>query len=180
MKGEKIFYFIFFAVHTGIFLPLIYMKANTKILYMPVSNSRSTFLVPEYLYNRYVKKGRVAKLGLASYLHRLMEDPELSYKLSLLKPKKWKKHYQPEGQILHRINFYPGENDWARLSMISNGTGFSRCYIFVFLLLLYEGVIKQNYGGTPSLPRHEKRIHITLCSIFLDTSLRKLTRTLQT
>jgi hypothetical protein len=67
-------------------------------------------------------------------------DQQLEKKLAMLKPNKWKKHYQSEGQDLQRINFYPDEADWAHLSALSNATGFSRCYIFVFLMLLNGGL----------------------------------------
>ncbi len=141
---------------------------------------RSTLLIPEYYFNLYIKNKRIGRIGITYFVRNLLNDPRRDYKLSFLKSKKWKKRYQEEGQSLVRVNFYPHEDDWARLSLLSNATGFSRCYIFVYLMLLYLGVMHLDDGGTPPRLRQEKWNPITLCSIMLDSRFRKLTRILQT
>ncbi len=141
---------------------------------------RSTLLIPEEYYDRYIRNKRIGRIGITYFVRNLLNDPHRDYKLSFLKSRKWKKKYQEKGQRLARVNFYPHEDDWARLSLLSNATGFSRCYIFVYLMLLYLGVAHLGNGGTPPTFRQEKWNPITLCSIILDSRLRKLTRKLQT
>ena len=155
------------------------MKQERRI-YFPHIDTRSTFLVPEYFYDVYIKAGKIGKIGVAFYLHQLLNDSNLEYKLSFLKPRRWKMHYQQKGQDLHRVNFYPHELDWAHLSAISSATGFSRCYIFVFLMLLQLGVTRLDDGGTPPVRIPRKWNPLTLCSILVDSRLRILTRVLQT
>ncbi len=141
---------------------------------------RSTLLIPEEYYERYIRNKRIGRIGVTYFVRNLLNDPQRDYKLSFLKTRKWKKQYQDPGQALVRVNFYPHEDDWARLSLLSNATGFSRCYIFIYLMLLHLGVTCLNDGGTPPTLRQEKWNPITLCSIKLDSRLRKLTRVIQT
>jgi len=98
----------------------------------------------------------------------LLQDPALELTLSHLKPPKWKKSYQAEGQDLVPLYFYPNECDWARLSLISHAAGFSRCYIFVYLMLLDLGVLKIPNNGTRFKKIPEIRFSNFLCSIQLD------------
>ncbi len=109
-----------------------------------------------------------------------MDDPLLEYKLSFLESGKWKKQHQMEGQELRRVNFYPDDRDWGRLSAISNATGFSRCYIFVYLMLIAMGVISLENGGTHPAWVQGHWNSIVFCSITVDAITRKLTRKLQT
>ncbi len=118
-------------------------------------------------------------LPLASYFQCLLDDPLLDDKLSFLMGRKWKKEYQAAGQDLRRVNFYPEERDWARLSAMSNATGFSRCYIFVFLMLVDMGVISLKNSGTKPYSRNRVWNPLTFCSVLLDSRDRNLTRTLQ-
>ncbi len=157
------------------------MKEQIRVIAEPFSSSRSTLLIPGSYHERFFNSFRkVRNLPLSFYLQRLLDDPLLNHKLSFLKAEKWKKVYQSEGQDLRRVNFYPDERDWARLSVISNATGFSRCYIFVFLMLVDMGVISLENGGTN--PHFGKNAWnpLTFCSILLDSSCRKITRKLQT
>ncbi len=147
----------------------------------PFSSSRSTLLIPGSYHERFFNSFRkVRNLPLSFYLQRLLDDSLLEYKLSFLKARKWKKEYQAEGQDLRRVNFYPDERDWARLSSISNATGFSRCYIFVFLMLVDMGVISLENGGTNPYFGNRAWNPLTFYSILLDSRERKLTRILQT
>ncbi len=156
------------------------MKEQVRLIGEPFSSSRSTLLVPGSYFERYFDScTKVRNLPLSFYLQLLLDDPQLEYNLSLLKTQKWKKVYQSTGQDLRRINFYPDERDWARLSVISNATGFSRCYIFVFLMLIDLGVISPGNGGTNPKPVKGGWKFLTLCSIIIDLSSRKLTRTYQ-
>ncbi len=141
---------------------------------------RSTLLIPVEYCDRYIRNKRIGRIGITYFVRQLLNDPERDYKLSFLKSRKWKKQYQAEGQGLARVNFYPHEDDWARLSLLSNATGFSRCYIFVYLMLLHFGIIRLDDGGTHPTLRQAKWNPITLCSIKLDSRFRKLTRILQT
>ncbi len=117
---------------------------------------------------------------LAMYLRRLLSDPDLAYKLSHLKPKKWKKQYQDNGQDLVPVYFYPNEADWAYLSILSNGTGFSMCYIFVYLMLLDLGMLK-----LPKKNITKGVIHLIIknsqiyCSVILNKKGKKLRRILK-
>ena len=110
-----------------------------------------------------------------------MNDPELDYKLGLLKRTgKWKKQYQKGEQNLVRVNFYPDDRDWGMLSAISNASGFSRCYIFVYLMLIAMGILSLDDGGTPSNWKKDRWNPVVICTISVDAITRKLTRILQT
>ncbi len=157
------------------------MKDQQRETYIPGPYyGRSTLLIPEFYYNSYIRNKRIGRIGITYFVRNLLNDPRRDYKLRFLKSGKWKKQYQEKGQRLIRVNFYPHEDDWARLSLLSNATGFSRCYIFVYLMLLYLGVTRLDDGGTPPSFVQEKWNPITLCIIKLDSRFRKLTRTLQT
>ncbi len=156
------------------------MKEQVRFIGESFSNSRSTLLIPGFYYEKFFSRYRkVRNLPLTFYLQRLMDDPLLNHKLSFIKAPKWKKVYQAPGQDLRRVNFYPDERDWMRLSTISNATGFSRCYIFVYLMLIDMGVIALENGGTN--PDSSQRVWnpMTFCSVLLDSRDRKLTRKLQ-
>ncbi len=60
---------------------------------------------------------------MALYLHKLLSDLLLEYKLNL---KNGKNSIRILVSLLFRFIFFPDECDWAQLSLISNGTGFSR------------------------------------------------------
>ena len=158
------------------------MNEQTQAIHEPYYRSRSTLLIPEAYFKQFFWRSPYIKVGdwtLCAYLSILLEDPMLEYKLSFLTSKRWKKVYQGEGQELHRVNFYPDDRDWGRLSAISNATGFSRCYIFVYLMLIAMGVISlENRGTQPSyIERHWNPI--VICSIKVDAITRKLRRVLQ-
>mgnify|MGYP005856904545 FL=1 len=110
-----------------------------------------------------------------------MEDPQLEYKISFLeRTGKWKKQYQEKGQNMVRVNFYPDDRDWGKLAAISNATGYSRCYIFVFLLLIAMGVICLANGGTHTSFVKGHWNAVVICYICVDAVTRKLTRILKT
>jgi hypothetical protein len=151
-----------------------------KIIPAPAKPSQSTFLIGDRFYKMYMLPRLLKGKRLTHYLHKLLEDPQLEHKLSLLKPKKWKKHYQEEGQDLNALYFYPDECDWARLSIISNGTGFSRCYIFVYLMLLDLEVLKVPKNITKGTNSQEIGITRFFCKIFMDEREQILARIIQT
>ncbi|KAB2934597.1 MAG: DUF1564 family protein [Leptonema illini] len=160
------------------------MNEQTRADREPYYRTRSTLLIPDCYFKQYFWRSPYIKIGhwaLSSYLSGLMDDPLLEYKLSFLESSgKWKKQYQEEGQELQRVNFYPDDRDWGRLSAISNATGYSRCYIFVYLMLVAMGVIILETGGTePSYVRGHWNAEV-FCTICVDAVARKLTRTLQT
>jgi hypothetical protein len=153
---------------------------TVKTIPEPRKSSQSTFLVGNYIHKMYMMPGLLKGKRLAYYLQKLLEDPDLEYKLSRLKPKKWKKHYQDDEQDLVPMYFYPDECDWARLSIISNATGFSRCYIFVYLMLLDFGVLKLPKNTTKVTKPQEIGLSWIKCLIFMDGREQLLTRTIQT
>ncbi len=160
------------------------MNEQTRIDREPYYRTRSTLLIPKEYFKRFFWRSpyiKVSHWALASYLASLMDDPQLEYKISLLeKTGKWKRQYQDEGQELCRVNFYPDDRDWGRLSAIANATGFSRCYIFVYLMLIAMGVISLEDGGTHRPWARDHWNPEVFCSILVDAATRKLTRILQT
>ncbi|KAB2935419.1 MAG: DUF1564 family protein [Leptonema illini] len=150
----------------------------------PYYRSRSTLLIPDEHFKRFFWRSPYIKVedwALGAFLSILMDDPALEYKLSFIaRSGKWKKQYQDEGQELHRVNFYPDDRDWGRLSAISNATGYSRCYIFVFLMLIFMGVIVLENGGTNPVFVKGHWNPVVFCSISIDAATRNLTRILQT
>ncbi len=143
--------------------------------------TRSSILVAGHLFEAYIKVGKIRRMSVKLYLHVLLKDPRLEDKLKLLRSRKWKKEYQSKGQNLRRVNFYPVEEDWARLSAISNATGFSRCYIFVYLMKIDLGIIRvaDNSGTVRQLDLRTQTNYL-ICIIKVDRRLRKLIRKLQT
>lgn len=160
------------------------MHEQTRIDREPYYRTRSTLLIPESYFRRYFWRSpyiKVGHLALGAYLSMLMNDPRLEYKLSFLeRTGKWKKQYQDEGQNLCRVNFYPDDRDWGRLSAIANATGYSRCYIFVYLMLIAMGVISLEDGGTHRFWVEGYWNPLVFCSISVDAATRNLTRILQT
>jgi hypothetical protein len=153
---------------------------TVKTIPTPPKPSQSTFLVGDHLFKKYMEPRLLKGKRLTHYLSKLLEDPYLEYKLSLLKPKKWKKHYQDDGQNLSALYFYPDECDWARLSIISNATGFSRCYIFVYLMLFDLGVLKLPKNITRGADIQEAGLPMLFGKVFMDERAQILKRTIQT
>jgi len=160
------------------------MNEQTRVDREPYYRSRSTLLIPESCFKRFFWRSPYIKVGqwaLGGFLAILMDDPRLDYKLSFLeRTGKWKKQYQEEGQGLVRVNFYPDDRDWGRLSAIANATGYSRCYIFVYLMLITMGVISLENGGTERSWVKGHCNPVMMCFITIDAAARKLTRVLQT
>jgi hypothetical protein len=144
--------------------------------------THSTFLVGKEFFHRFIKPNFSKRKDIAIYLHKLLHDPRLDYKLSFLNSTKWKKVYQSGGQMLQRVHFVPDDSDWARLSIISHASGHSMCFIFVYLLLLDMGYLKlpvKQYG-TP-LKMHTEPFHYGFqCEIILYERAEILLRILQT
>jgi len=161
------------------FFTLIYMNI-VKTIRETENPTQSTFLVGDYIHKTYMVPRLLNGKRLSNYLHKLLTDPNLELKLNRLKPKKWKKHYQDGGQDLNALYFYPDECDWARLSIISNGTGFSRCYIFVYLMLLDLGVLKLSENRTLRYNPLKIGLPEVLGSVLMNKSTQMLTRTIQT
>lgn len=160
------------------------MNEQNRVDGEPYYRTRSTLLIPEKYYKRFFWRSPYVKVGhltLGAYLSMLMNDPLLDYKLRFLeKTGKWKKQYQREGQGLVRVNFYPDDRDWGRLAAISNSTGFSRCFIFVYLMLVAMGVICLENRGTHLSCEKRHWNSVVICFISVDAVTRKLTRVLQT
>lgn len=116
----------------------------------PFTNTRSTLLIPEKIFSKYVNQYRkIQNLPVSIYLKKILRDEQLVKKISdLTQDRIWKKKYQNPDQNLIRFNFYPDERDWAKLSFISRVSGYSRCFIFIYLLLLDMESNRRN-GGTP-------------------------------
>lgn len=119
-------------------------SGNRKIFFqlirffLPVkSMRRSTLLISRYLIEELENRCTLTDAKLTELLHEFMKDPLLWRKMKLLKSTKYTKTYQPGGLSLVPVKFYPHPEDWCQLSILSNGSGFSRCFIFVFLLLFY-------------------------------------------
>ena len=106
-----------------------------------------------------------------------MRDPFLENKIGKLESKKWKVAYQAGGQNLQKINFYPDEKDWAKLSILSASTGFSRCFLFVFLLVIDLETIPSDDGGTPPILQRLQTFINFDCRLSLRIDQRKLIRT---
>jgi hypothetical protein len=151
-----------------------------KTISAPENSSQSTLLVGARFIEMHMKPRSLKGKRLSWYLYKLLCDPELEYKLSLLNSKKWKKEYQEEGQNLVPLYFYPNERDWAQLSIISNATGFSRCYIFVYLMLLDLGILKIQKNITKGDKPTEIKLSKVFCSVFIDEMRLLLIRTIQT
>lgn len=160
------------------------MNEQSRTEREPYYRTRSTLLIPDEHFKRFFWRSPYIKVedwALGAFLSILMDDPALEYKLSFIaRSGKWKKQYQDEGQELHRVNFYPDDRDWGRLSAISNATGYSRCYIFVFLMLIFMGVIVLENGGTNPIFVKGHWNPVVFCSISIDAATRNLTRILQT
>ena len=173
-----------FSINSSLFRPTVCMNEQARIEREPYYRTRSTLLIPESYFKRYFWRSPYIKVGqwaLGGFLAILMDDPKLEYKLSFLeRTGKWKKQYQEEGQDLCRVNFYPDDRDWGRLSAIANATGYSRCYIFVYLMLIAMGVISLEDGGASPVWVKGHWNPEVLCTIFVDAVTRKLTRILQT
>lgn len=105
--------------------------------------------------DEYAEIQNLSLKGFRDLLHTLMKDPLLWDKMSLLESDKYTKTYQADGLDLVAVKFYPFPEDWCELSALSNGSGFSRCYIFVYLLEYYLGKRKFTLGVTN--PRKIKR-----------------------
>jgi len=154
----------------------------------PIQNSQSvSTLLVSSMYCHVINRAIERHLSLRHYIHRLMSDPLLSKKILLLRSYKWKKNYQSYGQDLRRYNFRPSESDWALLSILSNGLGFSRCYVFVFLMLIDAGIIKFNLNkrgnvGTPTYldtQFHNNSNDVVSCTIIIYKKTRILKRKIQ-
>ena len=160
------------------------INEQTRVDREPHYRSRSTLLIPESYFKEFFWRSpyiKVDQWAIAGFLSMLMNDPLLDYKLGFLeKTGKWKKQYQEEGQELCRVNFYPDDRDWGRLAAIANATGYSRCYIFVYLMLIALGVIILRSGGTQPSGTRAHWNPVVFYSVTVDAATRNLTRILQT
>ncbi len=145
----------------------------------PEKQSQSTLLIGEDLYDSIIKAKSLKGKRLVAYLHQLLNDPGLELKLRHLKPKKWKTQYQDEGQALVPVYFFPDECDWARLSQISFATGFSRCYLFVYLMLLDMGILKLRENITIDIQPQKNNKNKFISVIILEERKKKLLRILK-
>jgi hypothetical protein len=155
------------------------MYVHSRMPEKPGVSGKSTLLIATSLYSGNLLPGLLKGKSLREYFHFLLNDPDLEYKLSFLAPKKWKKHYQDEGQDLRAVRFFPFEEDWARISVFSNATGFSRCFIFIYLMKIDLGLIQLPKKRTTVpeilLLQTDRRIH---CSVLLDEQTKILERRL--
>jgi len=108
---------------------------NSKPLTSHGASTASTLLVSSKFFQLLLQRISIYKKNhMAMYLHMLLSDSELGYKLSFLKVNSHKVLYQNEGLDLVRFNFMPLDSDWAHLSLLSFSSGCSRCYLFVYLV----------------------------------------------
>jgi hypothetical protein len=158
------------------------MKHSRGII-KPGSATHSTFLVANEFYHNFIKPNFSKRRSMKIYLHKLLADPAIESKLRFLQSNKWKKVYQEKGQALHRVDFVPDDSDWAQLSIFSNATGFSRCFIFVYLLLLDMGYlklpVKEEYG-TPYKIIKKLTNYRLYCEVSIDITKKLLWRTMKT
>lgn len=135
-----------------IFLPVYFMK-------------QSTFLISRLLIEKYPELEDLKGSRLTECLHRLLRDPLLWKKLAVLQSEKHTKQYQAPGQFLERVDFYPYPEDWCFLSILSFGTGFSRCLIFIHLLEYSLGEKSLDEDGTPD---SVSATNIVECNVYVD------------
>jgi len=139
---------------------------------------KASLLISRVLLKKQGLGNRLKGKALKKLLSYLLADPDLGNKLELLDSGKSRKKYQSEGQDLVPVFFYPLESDWAHLSLISNATGFSRCYIFIFLMLLHFRKPKSVNGRTIPDIGNFPEIKIWRCCILVNKTLHLLTRKL--
>lgn len=103
-----------------------------------------TLLVPEDLC--LLLEGRLKELGISSFSIYFREILwELKARVlddSFPVCGGIKIRYQERGGALRKVSFRSSLSDWGVLSGLSAGTGLSRCYIFVLLLMIDLGLIE--------------------------------------
>ena len=112
-------------------------------------------MIPESYFKRFFWRSpyiKVKERALSAYLSILMDDPQLEYKPGFLeRTGKWKRQYQDGEQSPVRVNFYLDDRDRGRLSAVAHATGFSMCYIFVYLMPVSMGVLSLENKETQSV-----------------------------
>lgn len=103
---------------------------------------QATFLISQNLINEHPELANLKGNVLRERLKSLLKDPMLMEKMKRLRSLKHTIQYQADGQNLKAVYFYPDPDDWCHLSVLSIGSGFSRCYIFIYLLCLDMGIEK--------------------------------------
>lgn len=122
---------------------------------------------------------KVRGTDLRDLLQFFLKDPLLWEKMRLLRAEKYTKTYQRDGLDLVMVKFYPFAEDWCELSALSNGSGFSRCYIFVYLLEYYLGLRELTGGVTNPVKRLTKRFLSIYCTVKVSRITHKLERNLK-
>ncbi len=148
-------------------------------IHEPSGKTQSAFLISASLTEAFPWLQSLKGRRLSKFLSELLKDPLLDRKLSRLKSDKWKKQDQDAGLDLQPVYFYPDESDWAKLGMISSASGFSMCFIFVYLLLFYLGVLQLPNDKTILYPYQNPLRKISMCVVSLNQATRKLRRTLR-
>lgn len=134
--------------------------------------NQGTFLISRFLLAEHPELGELSGNTLREKLHSLLKDPLLWMKLDELHSEKYTMQYQAPNQMLKRVDFYPYPEDWCFLSILSWATGYSRCYIFIHLLLHDLGVLKLKNDGTPLKLSDLFSSEAVFCAIGMHKSLK--------
>lgn len=143
-----------------------------------ISMRQSTLLISSSLLEALSDELFRLKISLRDFLHLLLSDRDLWRKMELLKSGKFTKTYQSTGLGLVPVKFYPLPEDWCELSALSNGSGFSRCYIFVYLLKYYLKILSLDEVTTQKVNKDNKA-QAVFCRVKMDRNQRILRRTIK-
>lgn len=114
--------------------------------------------------------------NFSEYLLKILNPDFYEPLVAQLPPgKSWKKTYQAEGQFLVRVSFRTEDILWGELSQLSHATGYSRCYLFAFLLDHY---LKLSRTVVTKLRLKQPRW--TLCILHMDERTKRMVRVLLT
>ncbi|MBE7413468.1 MAG: DUF1564 domain-containing protein [Leptospiraceae bacterium] len=132
---------------------------------LKASNQVATLLIPEKTVIKLRKFYRLK--DIPKILNRLIAN----YKILPLNEeqntsKKIQSSYQMEGQNLFKKSFRPIGDDWIKLSILSNGTGDSRCLFFFTLLSIKLEILE---GKNPDI---EKSLSVGTPTNFNESVLR--------
>lgn len=133
--------------------------------------NQATFLISRYLIEKYPELEDLKGNKLRERLHKLLQCPRLWEKMKTLSSEKYTKQYQAPGQMLERVDFYAYAEDWCFLSILSNSSGFSRCFIFIHLLRYDIGDLSLEDDGTTYIDKKIDKFNIIICNITLDKNL---------
>ena len=129
-------------------LPVVYMKHSFIILNGQRLNE-STLLIPLHIKDIFDVK--VRKFGSVCKLFMFMvnsKHPLLNYRPV---SETGNTTYAPVGQKLQKVNFRPRIEDWEKMRILALSRRISICFLFVLLLMNWEGYETGN-SGVPATP----------------------------